>query len=304
MMRWTLFEMKRTFLPPGSRGPAVTLAILGLLALASTAAAQQQRLDVFSVAPEAVEPGDRVTISGQGLEGSPDDYFVWLRTADAAVVLEPVATADHGGVQSLEADLDVVPVAEAGTLEVWRGRTHPVPDHTIWSQGRLVTGSDAQVFIAEEAASTPGPTLLTTSPEALAAHFDGEWISIDVSELGRAYIRLTVVIETKKGCVPVSVRDRRSPRNVSSAATAIETDTSSTGSRWALEVTVQADQALATPEGLAAAIAEVLNEQFGSLGLSASSDGSILTICVEDCMSFGAAVLSSDEAETMVVRRE
>ncbi|MEM1207352.1 MAG: hypothetical protein AAGN66_29225 [Acidobacteriota bacterium] len=303
MMRWTLFEMKRTFLPPGSRGPAATLAILGLLALASTAAAQQQRLDVFSVAPTAVEPGDRVTISGQGLEGSPDDYFVWLRTADATVVLEPVATADHGGVQSLEADLEVVPVAEAGTLEVWRGRKHPVPDHTIWSQGRLVTGSDAQIFIAEEAASIPGPTLLTTSPEALAAHFDGEWISIDVTEFLRSFIRLTVVIETKKGCVPVNPRDRRSPKDLTSAPNPIETDTSSTGSRWAVEVTIQADQAFATPEGLAAAVAEVLNEQFGSLGLSASAEGTILTICVEDCMSFGAAVLGPGQARSAGVGR-
>lgn len=303
MTRCNDFGSRRTpHLSLGGRQTA-RLLVLGFLCCASGAGAHQS-LDVFTLTPMVAEPGDRVTITGQGLLGPVDEYFAWLRTADAAIVLKPVASDAVGGVESLEADLEVAAVAEAGSLELWRGRSHPVPDHTIWSQGRLVTGFDGQVFIASEQSAGPSLTVLTATPEALVAPFDSEWISVDLADLPPqlfAFIRLTVVIETSSGCNQTAssnrwLTDEASPgfersRIASIGPGPLGTASAATGPRWMLEVSVQPDRPLSDPEAWAAALAELLNQMFGSLGLSASAEGSVLTICSVDCLHFGAAIL-------------
>ena len=313
MMSIRCLGTKRNLLPHARFQVAPALVGLGLVVLCSGASGQQS-IDVFTVVPLVAEPGDTVTITGQGLQGSPDDYFAWLRTADAAIVLETVTTGSNNGIENLETVLETAAVAGAGQLEVWRGRTHAMPDLTVWSQGRLLTGSDTRLFIAEAVASGPSLTVVNPSPETLDGPFDGEWISVDLAESSPsqiAYIRLTVIIESEKGCNQASAAPFRSPAGVSPrpsaddtsaasrrargravAPTSAATSDATLGPSWAAQTMLRPDAAFADAEELAAALATWLNEQFGPLGLLASAEGSVVTICNVGCLRFASAALS------------
>lgn len=255
-------------------------ALLLLAICAGEAVAGGNSPHVTSIQPAAAFPGDPVDLVGQGLGGPADEYYAWIRTSAAGFVLESPTPSGTG---SLGVTVGPVAVAATGTAEVWRGRGHAVPARTVRSGGRLVSARDSRVFVAYQVSSgAPLFSALAASPDTFESTLLGldlvlDLKGVDTDPPGESRsVRVDVVIETGGSTGSTSNGDGLVSRPGAKRF--------SSGPRWALHVVVEPDAAFAdtatssATAKLAAALAQVLNDQFGSLGLVATANGSELVL--------------------------
>lgn len=271
--------------PP--RQIAAGLATASLLFLLGAGAAFSKASHapiVFSIDPAAASPGDVVVLTGEGLHEGGDEAYAWVRSSSGGFVLENPSDTGDGGLAAI-----VGPVASAstGTVELWRGRGLDVPPSTLWVDGRLVSALESRVFVAH-VASSGGPSFSALKASAATVEVPAEagrfvtdvddWFPLPVEPLPT--VRVDAVIETGGSTNCGGGGPLLTPARPFKASTS----GGQTPPSWALQVVVEPDRPFIGPAGswsaasLAAALAAVLTEQFSSLGLTATADGSRLVI--------------------------
>ncbi|MCB1034729.1 MAG: hypothetical protein KDD47_12935 [Acidobacteria bacterium] len=256
----------------GIRPPLCFLVLVGVLATVAAipVGAQNGTPVVTEVSPDAADPGDAIRIFGQGFGAEPQNLYAWVEAADSGFDL-PVTTATGSEIGGLVGE---VPAAASGVLNLWRGRTYPLADRTLWLQGRTVSASKTRLFVASARVRGPGFTALSRSPGTIgvgpaAGRFH---ITIDPIELedGPETVRVSAIIETgNSGGQEAPLAGLGSRAGVRAPATA-----SGSGSAWAVTLDVTFDAPPVDADALAASLAAILDVQLHDLGLMASSTGS------------------------------
>lgn len=265
------------------------LACAPALAVAATLAAfaapvpveaQATPLSVTAIDPAAGLPGDPVAISGAGFGRSPEALLCWADTGQGGFLFEVEAAAD-GRIDAVVGNVASTVVGTAtGAVKVWRGKRYPLPDRVTLSQGRLYAASEGEVFVRGDAAVGPDFSAFGGSPGTFGSVTVQEELRLDLEDLdpgdpggGGQRVRVVAVIETSgdsgnSSTGNLTVPPNRLARRAGAAA----------GPAWAALSTIEADAAPPTPEALAAALAEVLEAQLGSLGLTARAEGTELVV--------------------------
>ena len=200
----------------------------------------------------------------------------------------------------------VGPVAKAavGHVEIWRGHGHAVAPQTRLIDGRLISVVESRVFVAHHT-SPVGPRFRALSPssQTIHSHNLSPGLSIDSrplyplpSDSDAESLRVNVVIETggRGGNGSGNGEDLTWSPNKPSKATSVEP-----GLSWALQTIIVLDapfkdtDTASAPERLAAALAEMLTAQFGSLGLIAEAEGSNVLLDTVDGIVGGFATIAA-----------
>lgn len=278
------------------RPPACGVAVLALLPallpafLLCPVAALATTPLVTSVSPGAASPGDVVVLDGSDLNGPAEEYFAWVQTPGGGLVLDAPANAGTG------LAVLVGPAAEAttGNVELWRGYGHALAPKTLLVDGRLISALDTRVFVGqEEAPGGPSFTVLSTSPWAMESGLGPDGLGLDLQGLypdplgqGNQSIRVDAAIKTrgsKTGSGDGPTGTQGDGGDVWSDV-GLHKSGGEPGPAWAFQLRVELDApyldgaGLSGLERLAAALAELLNQQLGSLGLVATASGSVLTL--------------------------
>jgi hypothetical protein len=259
---------------------AYALGVAILAAFAAPGEAQLDPLTVSAVDPDAAPSGGPVAIYGTGFGPSPDALLCWADTGDGGVLFEIEAAADD------RIDALVGPAPSSGTgsatgaVKVWRGKRYALADRVVLSQGRLLAASEGEVFVGGAVAVGPDFTVLGASPGTAGSVAVREELRLDLEDLdpggggGPQRVRVTAVIETSgdsgTGNSGLMAPPPSNPLALRAGKAA--------GPAWAATLTIEADAAPPTPEALAAGLAEVLEAQLGSLGLTARAEGTDLVV--------------------------
>ncbi|MEM8932806.1 MAG: hypothetical protein AAGE94_16600, partial [Acidobacteriota bacterium] len=188
----------------GASAPVVSLWVLCLGVIASAVIAQPPNL--ISINPGVASPGDPIAIAGGVFDGAAEDYLAWVRTSNAGFVLEDLAVPNTS---SITATVGPVATVDTGSVELWQGRGHAMPDRTLRVDDRLLSIYEGRVFAARHAASGSVPlAALTASMSTIESSLLGSGLGIDLGVLDPTLlfdggsIRVDIVIETggsKKG---------------------------------------------------------------------------------------------------------
>ena len=249
--------------------------------LAGTVAAQSPRFHVTSISPQTAHPGDTVLMHGSGLSVGDGEFFAWIRTPSAGFVLEAPTSVG----QDLAAQVGPVAVAATGHVELWQGYGHTLSPKTWRIDGRMLSLVDGRIFVARQKAPQ-GPlfSALSASPRTEESQTSNSRLKTDfhpivhyANEVGPS-IRVDVVIETG-GSTTSGNGDQtlRSPFLKSRSKAGY-------GPSWAFRVDIELDAPFTddgprtAAERLAAAVARVLTQELGSMGLAATAEGSWLVI--------------------------
>ena len=265
---------------------AGTLLWLVLAVSPAFAGETRQSFSVDSIHPSAAHPGERVLLQGGGLDDGAADYLPWVRTASAGFLLDgPVAVA--GG---LKAVVGPVAYADTGSVEVWRGRAHALPPRTRRLDGRMVTTLDGRVFVAHHFASQ-GPafsalsgSLGTVSSRVGTSTSPGLVVDFDRFEPPPPGIRVDAVIETGGSIKDPGGTGGGGGGGGGGSRLRYSPTKSGAGPAWAFHLGLEldapfvADGSRTGAERLVAALARVLNDEFASMGLVATADGSKLVL--------------------------
>lgn len=253
--------------------PAVVAAVAAIAALPVRVEAQ---LLVTAVDPDSGLPGDPVAISGAGFGRSPEALLCWVDTGNGGFLFAVEAAAD-GRIDAVVGD---VPSAATGAVEVWRGKRYPLADRVTLSQGRLFAASEGEVFVRGAAAVGPAFSSFGGSPGTLGSVTVQEELRLNLGDRDPGdpggspqRVRVVAVIETSDDSNNSSTGNLTVPPN----RLARRADPTA-GPAWAAASTIEADAAPSTPEALATALAEVLEAQLGSLGLTARAEGAELVV--------------------------
>jgi len=251
----------------------VTVVTLGtLVALPAPAAAQ---LAVTAVDPDGALPAEPVVVSGSGFGQDPDALLCWVDTGSGGFPFEVTAAADG----HIDALLGAVPMAATGTVTVWQGERYALADRVVLSQGRLFAASDGELFVRRSAAAGPTFSAFAGSSATFGAvRAQGE-LRLDLQPVdpGGAVqeVRVTAVIETSDDSGNSTPQGNLVfPLPSGALTTADKTG----GPAWATSLTIGADAPPPTADALAAGLAEVLEAQLGSVGLTARAEGSVLVV--------------------------
>ena len=263
-------------LPRGRSIALPTILVLAAVALPALPVTAQVHsftsLQVTAVDPHEGRTEDPVVISGTGFGQDPGALFCWVDAGTAGFPFEVTAATDS----SLDAVVGATPSAATGAVKVWRGKGYPLRDRVLQSQGRLFAATSGEVFV--RGAAAVGPDF-----SALVGSTDSPWTSGSVALRGALRVdvdpggdpdppppqrvRVTAVIETS---------DEESSGNeglVAPPANVLVVRTAKAGPAWAATLTIEADARPSTHEALAAGLAEMLEAQLGSLGLTAHAEG-------------------------------
>lgn len=269
---------------PNRRRTALACALVVAVAAALTAfalpvEAELTPLSVTAVDPDAALPGDPVAISGAGFGGSPAALLCWIDTGDGGFPFAVEAAADG----RIDAVVGEAPSTVTGAMKVWRGKRYPLADRVTLSQGRLFSASAGEVFVRGAAAVGPDFSSLGGSPGTSGSVAVREELRLDLKDLedpdptdpggGPQRVRVTAVIETSEDSGNSTTGNLAVPPNTIALRAG-----QAAGPAWAATSTIEADAAPPTPEALAAALAEVLEAQLGSLGLTARAEGTELVV--------------------------
>jgi hypothetical protein len=225
---------------------------------------------VTAVAPDGALPGDPVAISGSGFGSAPEALFCWSDTGDGGFAFAVEAAADS----RIEAVVGEVPSAVTGAVKVWRGKRYPLADRVALGQGRLFSASDGEVFVRHAGALGPDFSSFGGSPGTFGSVTVQGELRLDLKDLdgsggGQQRVRVTAVIETSEDS---------DNNDTSTGNLVLRSGGQSAGPAWAATTTVETDAAPRTPEAFAAGLAEVLESQLGSLGLTARVEGTELVL--------------------------
>ena len=267
--------------------PWLTLMLL----LGASASLADPAPIVVSIDPDAAAPGDLVTLSGENLHEPGKDSYAWVRTSRGGFVLEAPAATE--GTTSLTTTVGPVASLKTGTVELWRGRAHEVPPRTLWVNGRLVTALGSRVFVAHDV-SLDGPSFspLATSDDTIEAPPAEMFLSIDLDRWGpidpdkEPRMRVDAVIETGGGT--------DGGGNGPLIHTPLKARVTGNSPSWTLHMIVESDRAFEgwSAAEISAALAALLTEQFGSLGLNATADGPRLVLTSEGGILGGFMTIS------------
>jgi hypothetical protein len=263
---------------PSSRRPpsfAAALAVAALAAFTLVPTGAQAQLVVTGIDPAGALPTEPVTLFGAGFGQTPEALFCWVDTGSGGLPFEVEKATD----QQIDAVVGEVPSAATGAVTVWTGERYSLADRVVLSQGRLFSVSASQVFVTGAGAVGPVFSAFGGSPGTFGSvRVQGE-LRIDVDPIrpppdgGAQRVRVTAVIETGSDSGNGTPGNLRLPPN-GIALRAGE----ATGPSWAATLTIEADAAPPTPEALAAGLAEAIEAQLGSLGLTARAEGTELVI--------------------------
>ncbi len=275
--------------PLACRLVAVALASCTILPAAATA-----QLAVTGVDPAGAFPGEPVVLTGTGFGQSPDALFCWVDTGDGGFPFEVTAATDR----RIDATVGEVPVAATGTVKVWKGKRVPLADRVVLSQGRLFSATDGTVFVSSSAAVGPIFSAFGGSPGtfgSVTVNGTQRELRLDLGllDLGdhQQRVRVTAVIETgsdagngtpngylvQPPALPAPgdpPPPTASPRGASSTKVA----GNPADPAWAAAMTVETDASPASVEALAAGLAQVLQAQLGSAGLTARAEGTVVVV--------------------------
>lgn len=254
----------------------ILAVVAAFAAFAALPVRAETQLLVTAVDPASGLPGDPVAISGAGFGQAPEALLCWVDTGDGGFPFEVEATADG----RIDAVVGEVALPATGAVKVWRGKRYPLADRVTLSQGRLVSASEGEVFVRGDAAVGPQFSSFGGSPGTAGSVVVREELRLDLEDLdsgdpggGGQRVRVIAVIETSDDSNNSSTGNLTVPPN----RLARRAD-STAGPAWAASSTIEADAAPPTPEALAAALAEVLEGQLGSLGLTAHAEGTELVV--------------------------
>ena len=256
-----------------------TVVVLGALAVLPARAEAQTaaRLAVTAVDPDGALPATPVVISGAGFGKAPEALFCWVDTGDGGFPFEVEAAADG----RIDAVLGDVPSAATGSVKVWKGERVPLADRVVLSQGRLFSASDGAVFVSSATAVGPIFSAFGASPGtygSVTVHDAQGEIRLDLGDLdlgGDAQrVRVTAVIETGGD----SGNSSPPAGNLVLPASAVAKAGTAADPSWAATSTLGIDAPPPTVEALAAGLAEVLEAQLGSVGLTARAEGTELVV--------------------------
>lgn len=253
-----------------------SLAAFAGFALGALPAVAQPPLTVTAVDPDGAVPGDAVAAFGTGFGQAAEDLFVWAGTGDGGFPFE--VTRAQG--QRLDAVLGDVPVPATGSLKVWKGKRYPLADQVILTQGHLFSASETQVFATQESASGPAFSAFDASPGTLGSILAQERVRIDLTpfETGKPELRVRVTAVIETGGEPGTPDPPAGAQGTSRRWEAVRANSVKAGPAWAATLTIGADSVPSTPASLAAALADVLNQQLGSVGLTAQAEGPVLVV--------------------------
>lgn len=262
---------------------ALIAAVVTLGAFAALSVRAEAQLLVTAVDPASGLPGDPVAIAGAGFGPAPEALLCWVDTGDGGFPFDVEAAAD-GRIDAVVGDVALPATGPAtGAVKVWRGKRYPLADRVTLSQGRLYAASDGEVFVRGDAAVGPHFSSFGGSPGTAGSVVVREELRLDLGDLadpdpgdpcgGPQRVRVIAVIETSDDSNNSSTGNLTVPPN----RLARRADAKS-GPAWAASSTIEADAAPPTPGALAAALAEVLEAQLGSLGLTARAEGTELVV--------------------------
>lgn len=260
---------------------APVLAVAAALAAFTVPAqAQLDPLSVTAIDPAAGLPGDPVVISGTGFGASPDALLCWADTGDGGFPFAVEAAAD-GRIDAVVGEVALPATGSlTGAVKVWRGKRYPLADRVTLSQGRLFAASDGEVFVRRAAAVGPDFSSFGGSPGIFGSVAARKELRLDLDDLdpgdpgGPQRVRVVAVIETSDDS-----GNSNTTGNLTVAPNGIARRAGlDAGPAWAATTTIETDAAAATSEALAAGLAEVLQAQLGSLGLTARAEGTELVI--------------------------
>lgn len=271
----------RTPIPsPPRRGALVRgLVVAALSTFAVFPAGAEDQLTVTGVDPDGTLPGEPVAISGEGFGRDPEALFTWVDSGDGGFPFEVTEAFDG----RIDAILGEVPSAATGAVKVWKGNRHPLADRVVLSQGRLFSASDGEVFVSSATALGPAFSSFGGSPGTHGSVMVQGEARLDLGSFdfggGDQRVRVTAVIETgedsgndaSQGSLELRLNSRADAR-------AVRAGLNADSPAWAATLTVGADAPPPTAEALAAGLAEVLETQLGSVGLTARAEGTEVVV--------------------------
>lgn len=269
--------------PPGPRRTALAwavriAAVAAVTALPVPAEAQLTPLSITAVDPGGGLPGDPVAISGTGFGSSPESLLCWVDSGDGGFSFEVEAAANGG----IDAVVGNSPSAATGAVKVWRGKRYPLADRVVLTQSRFFAASDGEVFVRQDAAVGPDFSSFGGSPGTFGSVTAQEELRLDLKDVdpdgsggGPQRVRVVAVIETNED----SDNNANTNGNLTLRSSQLSARTArAAGPAWAATSTIETDAAPSTPAALAAGLAEVLEAQLGSLGLTARAEGTELVL--------------------------
>jgi len=253
----------------------VVAALAALAAFALFPTGAQAQLAVTGIDPAGALPTEPVALFGAGFGQTPEALFCWVDTGSGGFPFEVEKATD----QRIDALVGEVPAAATGAVTVWAGERYSLADRVVLSQGRLFSVSGTQVFVSGAGAVGPVFSAFGASPHTFGSvRVQGE-LRVDVDPIrppaggGPQMVRVTAVIETG------SDSGNGSPGNLAQSPNRLALRAGgAAGPAWAATLTIEADAAPSTPEALAAGLAEAIQAQLGSLGLTARADGTEVVV--------------------------
>lgn len=271
------------------------LIVAALAAFVLLPAGATAQLAVTSVDPDGAFPGEPVVLSGSGFGQDPAALFCWVDTGAGGFAFEVTSAAG----KSIDAVLGAVPAAATGAVKVWKGEAYALADRVLLSQGRLFAASDGEVFVGSAAAVGPAFSAFDSSPAtfgSVTVHGTAVELRLDLDSLdlggggGPQRVRVTAVIETGSDSGSGTPQGNLVSPSESGdggdggdggtvgAPRAAVVAGSSVDPSWAATLTVGFDAPPATVEALAAGLAEILEAQLGSVGLTARAEGTEIVV--------------------------
>jgi len=215
-------------------------------------------------------------ISGGGFGDQPVDLFAWADTVSSGFSFE----LDRALETQIQGILGPVAAPATGDLKIWKGRAHSLENQSLLTQGRLFTISDTTLFVASHKAAGPVFSAFAGSANTLSSSRSAAGINLafDPIELepDGASIRVTVVIET--GDDPGTGGTIRGQSHSFEYVTGLQSSGDPSSPAWAATFLISADLLPASQSALAQAVAELLQAQFGSIGLTATTNGAVLSV--------------------------
>jgi hypothetical protein len=276
-------------------GRAALVALLAVAAQAAAAGADGPVVE--SATPDAVRPGDAMTLTGAGFRSRPADHRVFLGGGGAAVWADVLAATSDG------LALEVGPVPEAGveTLTLWTGQGFDLPDAVLAAAGRTWLLTGASWFVAAGEAGFAPVTLLEPSPETAGGRLENGELRVAVP--GAPDLpRCTPAEDGGFGCFEIEIKvvattpvpepppatgfAERAP-----AAGAAGAPPAGPGVAASLSMRLMAGSPASDPAAFAADAARALERTFGSLGLEATAEGQEVVLAYGGGLGAGSAVV-------------
>lgn len=251
------------------------LVVAALAAFAVFPAGAEAQLTVTGVDPDGALPGEPVAISGAGFGQAPETLFAWVDSGGGGFPFEVTEASDG----RIDAILGEVPSAATGAVKVWKGNRHPLADRVVLSQGRLFSASDSEVFVSSARAPGPAFSSFGGSPGTHGSVMAQEEVRLDLGPFdfdgGDQRVRVTAVIETGEDS---SNDSSQGGLELLLDARALRAGLKADRPAWAATLSIGADAPPPTAEALAAGLAEVLEAQLGSVGLTARAEGTEVVV--------------------------